>query len=72
MQQKSRLRRYVALYNEYFGGGMNAIVIRTDRTTSRNILNKYLYDRELGVTEPRNKQIFEVAQPLTLEDIFGY
>ena len=132
---------YVALYNEYFGGGMNAIVfqemrearglaysssarlyqpshkddsymyyafiatqndkmktaieafdeiinqmpeseaafniakealisgIRTDRTTSRNILNKYLSDRELGVTEPRNKQIFEVAQTLTLDDV---
>lgn len=43
--------------------------IRTDRTTSRNILNKYLSDRELGVTEPRNKQIFEVAQTLTLEDV---
>ena len=32
-------------------------------------MNKYLSDRELGVTEPRNKQIFEVAQTLTLEDV---
>jgi len=132
---------YVALYNEYFGGGMNAIVfqemrearglaysssarlyqpthkddsymyyafiatqndkmktaieafdeiinqmpesetafniakealissIRTDRTTSRNIIGRYVTARELGTTEPRNKQIFEVAQNLTLEDV---
>ena len=132
---------YITLYNEYFGGGMNAIVfqemrearglaysssarlympshkddtymyyafiatqndkmqtaieafdeiindmpeseaafsiakealisrLRTDRVTGRNILNQYLQDRLLGVTEPRDKQIFEVAQALTLEDV---
>ena len=43
--------------------------IRTDRTTSRNIIGRYVTARELGTTEPRNKQIFEVAQNLTLEDV---
>ena len=132
---------YLTLYNEYFGGGMNAIVfqemrearglaysssarlympsfaddsymyyafiatqndkmqtaieafdeiindmpesenafniakealisrIRTERTSGRGVLNSYISDRELGITEPRSKQIFEVAQTLTLDDI---
>ena len=132
---------YLSLYNEYFGGGMNAIVfqemrearglaysssarlympsfkddtymyyafiatqndkmqtaieafdeiindmpqsenafniakealvsrIRTERISGRGVLNSYLSDRELGITEPRSKQIFEVAQTLTLEDV---
>ena len=132
---------YLTLYNEYFGGGMNAIVfqemrearglaysssarlympsykddsymyyafiatqndkmktaieafdeiinempesenafniakealvsrIRTERISGRSVLNSYINDRELGITEPRNKQIFEVAQTLTLDDV---
>ena len=132
---------YLTLYNEYFGGGMNAIVfqemrearglaysssarlympsfkddsymyyafiatqndkmktaieafdeiindmpesenafniakealvsrIRTERISGRGVLNSYINDRELGITEPRSKQIFEVAQTLTLDDV---
>ena len=132
---------YLTLYNEYFGGGMNAIVfqemrearglaysssarlympsfkddsymyyafiatqndkmktaieafdeiinempesenafniakealvsrIRTERISGRGVLSSYISDRELGITEPRNKQIFEVAQTLTLDDV---
>ena len=132
---------YITLYNEYFGGGMNAIVfqemrearglayssqarlhqpsfkddsymyyafiatqndkmktaieafdeiindmpesenafdiakealisrIRTDRTTSREILGEYINNRNLGLTEPRDRQIFEVAQTLELDDV---
>ena len=132
---------YLTLYNEYFGGGMNAIVfqemrearglaysssarlympsfkddsymyyafiatqndkmktaieafdeiindmpesenafniakealvsrIRTERISGRGVLNSYISDRELGITEPRSKQIFEVAQTLTLDDV---
>ena len=132
---------YLTLYNEYFGGGMNAIVfqemrearglaysssarlympsfkddsymyyafiatqndkmktaieafdeiinqmpesenafniakealisrIRTERISGRGVLNSYINDRELGITEPRDKQIFEVAQTLTLDDV---
>ena len=132
---------YLTLYNEYFGGGMNAIVfqemrearglaysssariympsfkddsymyyafiatqndkmqtaieafdeiindmpesenafniakealvsrIRTERISGRGVLSSYISDRELGITEPRSKQIFEVAQTLTLDDI---
>lgn len=43
--------------------------IRTQRVTGRGVLNSYINDRELGLTEPRSKQIFEVAQTLTLDDI---
>ena len=132
---------YISLYNEYFGGGMNAIVfqemrearglayssqamliepgykeepysffafiatqndkmktaieafdeiinempespaafevakeamvarLRTARTTGEDVLYSYMDDCDMGVTEPRDKQIFEVAQTLTLEDI---
>ena len=132
---------YITMYNEYFGGGMNAIVfqemrearglayssqaylsgpshkddsymfyafiatqndkmktaieafdeiinempesqaafdvakealisrMRTDRVTGTGIINSYLGDREMGVSETRQKQIYEVAQTLTLEDV---
>ena len=132
---------YITMYNEYFGGGMNAIVfqemrearglayssqanlygpsykddsymyyafiatqndkmktaieafdeiindmpesqaafdvakealisrMRTDRTTGTEVINSYLGDREMGISETREKQIYEVAQTLTLEDI---
>ena len=132
---------YLTLYNEYFGGGMNAIVfqemrearglaysssarlympsfkddsymyyafiatqndkmktaieafdeiindmpesenafniakealvsrIRTERISGRGVLSSYINDRELGITEPRSKQIFEVAQTLTFDDV---
>ena len=43
--------------------------IRTERISGRGVLSSYLSDRELGITEPRSKQIFEVAQTLTLEDV---
>ena len=132
---------YIRLYNEYFGGGMNAIVfqemrearglaysssarlyspshlddsywyfafiatqndkmqtaieafdeiinqmpeseaafevakealitrIRTERTTGEDVLYRYLTDRELGLTEPLAKKVFEVVPTLTLEDV---
>ncbi len=132
---------YITMYNEYFGGGMNAIVfqemrearglayssqaylsgpshkddsymyfafiatqndkmktaieafdeiinqmpesqaafdvakealisrMRTDRVTGTGIINSYIGDRDMGVSEPREKQIYEVAQTLTLEDV---
>ena len=132
---------YIKLYNEYFGGGMNAIVfqemrearglaysawarlmepdykddsygyfafiatqndkmktaieafdeiindmpesetafniakealitsIRTQRITGRRILYSYKNIRELGLTENRSKQIYEVLPTLTLENV---
>ena len=43
--------------------------LRTARTTGEDVLYSYMDDCDMGVTEPRDKQIFEVAQTLTLEDI---
>ena len=132
---------YIKLYNEYFGGGMNAIVFqemrearglaysasgrllepeykddsykyfafiatqndkmqtaieafdeiindmpesetafniakealatrcRTERISGRNILSSYRTAREMGVTEPRSKKVFENLPALTLEDV---
>ena len=132
---------YIKLYNEYFGGGMNAIVFqemrearglaysasgrllepeykddsykyfafiatqndkmqtaieafdeiindmpesetafniakealatrcRTERITGRNILSSYRTAREMGVTEPRSKKVFENLPALTLADV---
>ena len=132
---------YITMYNEYFGGGMNAIVfqemrearglayssqarlmmpshrndtymyyafiatqndkmktaieafdeiindmpesqaafdvakealisrLRTNRVRGQGVISKYMSDRELGITEPRDKKLYEVAQTLTLEDV---
>ncbi len=132
---------YITLYNEYFGGGMNAIVfqemrearglayssqarlvepshkddsymyyafiatqndkmktaieafdeiinempesqaafdvakealisrMRTERITGTGIINSYIGNRDLGVSEPREKHIYETVQTLTLEDV---
>ena len=43
--------------------------LRTQRTTGYDILNKYLSDRENGVTEPREKYIYSILPTLTLEDV---
>ena len=43
--------------------------IRTNRVSNRQIIVEYVSRRDLGLTEPRAKKIFEVAQTLTLEDI---
>ena len=43
--------------------------MRTDRIVRSGILSKYMSDRELGITEPREKQIFETVQTLTFEDV---
>ncbi len=43
--------------------------LRTDRTVRHGILNSYLADRQLGVTEPRDKAIYEAIQNMTLEDV---
>ena len=43
--------------------------IRTQRVTNSQIVSSYIASRELGLTEPREKKVFEVAQTLTLDDI---
>ena len=132
---------YISLYNEYFGGGMNAIVfqemrearglayssqailanpsykndaymffafiatqndkmrtaieafdeiinempesqaafdvakealiarMRTERTTGEDVIYAYLENRDMGLTESREKNIYETVQNLTLEDV---
>lgn len=43
--------------------------LRTDRTTGINVLNSYLALRRLGLTEDRDRQIFEKVQSMTLDDV---
>ena len=43
--------------------------LRTERTTGREILEKYTSDRDLGITEPREKKLYETVPSLTLEDV---
>ena len=43
--------------------------IRTQRTVRDQVLWNYISDRELGLTEPLDKQIFEKVQDMTLEDV---
>ena len=43
--------------------------LRTDRTTGVDVLNSYLALRRLGLSEERDRQIFEKVQNMTLEDV---
>ena len=43
--------------------------LRTERTTGRDILQKYTSDRDLGITEPREKKLYETIPSLTLDDV---
>ena len=43
--------------------------IRTQRTVRENVLWNYINDRELGLTEPLARQIFESVQSMTLDDV---
>ena len=43
--------------------------IRTQRTVRDQVLWNYISDRELGLTEPLDKQIFEKVQDMTIEDV---
>ena len=43
--------------------------LRTERITGEDVLYSYMDDCDMGVTVPRDKQIFEVAQTLTFEDV---
>ncbi len=43
--------------------------LRTQRVTGEQVLYSYLTARELGLTEPREKQLFEKVGALTMEDL---
>ena len=43
--------------------------IRTARTTGYAILDSYISDRDKGLTEPRQKRLYETVPTMTLEDV---
>ena len=43
--------------------------MRTERSVKDGVLWRYIRMRDLGLTEPRGKQIFEKAQQMTLADV---
>jgi len=43
--------------------------LRTSRVTGASVLNSYLNDRELGLSEPKAKGIFKNLESLTMEDL---
>ncbi|HIY46457.1 MAG TPA: insulinase family protein [Candidatus Alistipes faecigallinarum] len=43
--------------------------LRTDRTTGADVLNSYILLRRLGLSEDRDRQIFEKVQTMTLDDV---
>lgn len=43
--------------------------IRTERTVREYVLWSYLSDRDLGLTEPQDKLVFEKVQNMTLKDV---
>lgn len=44
-------------------------VLRTQRVTGRQVLSRFMADRELGLTEPMAKTMFEALPSLTMEDL---
>ena len=45
--------------------------LRTQRTTGSSVLYSYLNAQELGLTEPREKQVFEKVGALTMDDLLS-
>ena len=45
--------------------------LRTQRTTGINVLYSYLTAQQLGLTEPREKQVFEKVDALTMDDLLA-
>ena len=45
--------------------------LRTQRTTGANVLYSYLTAQELGLTEPRDKQVYEKVGALTMDDLLA-
>ena len=43
--------------------------LRTQRTTGERVLYSYLTDKELGLSEPRDKKVFETVDKLTMQDL---
>ena len=43
--------------------------LRTQRTIGAAVLNSYLSAKELGITEPREKQVYEKVGSLTMGDL---
>ena len=43
--------------------------MRTERTTGEDVIYAYLENRDMGLTESREKNIYETVQNLTLEDV---
>ena len=43
--------------------------LRTDRTTGIDVLGSYIALRRLGLSEDRDRQIFEKVQAMTLDDV---
>ena len=46
--------------------------LRTSRTTGMGVLNKYVSLRDLGLTEDRDKAVFEKIQNMTLADVKAF
>ena len=46
--------------------------LRTSRTTGMGVLTKYVSLRDLGLTEDRDKEIFEKIQNMTLADVKAF
>ena len=45
--------------------------LRTERTIGSSVLYSYLTAQELGLTEPREKQVFEKVGELTMDDLLA-
>ncbi len=46
--------------------------LRTGRTTKSAVMNRYMSNKKLNLTEDTNKALFEAIQNMTLEDVIKY
>ena len=46
--------------------------LRTKRYNGATLINKYIADREFGLTEPSDKAVFEAVSKMTLDDLVQF
>ena len=57
-----------------FGIAKDAIItrLRTERTTGMDVIRSYVRCRDLGLSEPTERELFEKIQDMTMDDVIAY
>ena len=57
-----------------FGIAKDAIItrLRTERTIGMDVIRSYVRCRDLGLSEPMDRELFEKVQDMTMDDVIAY